>query len=395
MGTEYSDHLEFSFTDITFLDFDNIIAVYGYNGLVRTSDGGKSWIDTNYFDPSFNYTKIMSYGDNVFVGGASSEYIGISRDKGNSWNLQQIQIEIDSVDKYENIYIFPPKEFDGNLYLPVFLLDEIEFMSTLSYHKHCLYLKSTDSGETWENFLLLDEYEVSTDFVIHNGELFLQATDYTFKDVLVNKPNGDGVDTLFVATPHRKIMAVDLSDGTNRTIVDTAVLNMPSISNLDIINSDIMASANTKSYKSSDFGKSWFEEKRITKEGEVSLFFDLARTTSTKGMAVGLSCFATLEPATSVSEHNPLTSEIAVYPNPAGKDDEITIDIKAHEAGKYTLQLTALDGSECNIKQTETLSAGLNRVSLNENKELASGIYILSIYKEGQFVAAQKVVISE
>ncbi len=381
-------------TDIKYLDKDNILAICGFNNFLQSTDGGKSWIDTSYFDDSFAYNEINSYDSLVIVASATDKFMGISNDLGKTWRLQAINIELNQERQYDDTIIYTPKMRNDTLYTLVHLRHRVPFKSQLELLTDNLFMYSTDKGKNWQKMFKIDDLGLSINYVIDDTYFYTQSVDYTFDTVLVYKPDGTGLDTTLSPTPHWQMVKINRHNSKMDVITDSVSFTCGSITNMNKFDDYLFISTFFQSFYSSDYGNTWVKEVWNSNNKTAGMINDFDRVSMSKGFMVGSGKFATLEPATSVSEHNPLTSEIAVYPNPAGKDDEITIDIKANESGKYTLQLTALDGSESNIKQTETLAAGLNRVSLNLSSELASGIYILSIYKEGQFVAAQKVVIS-
>ncbi len=398
--TLYASTIEESFDykrhfiyDVTFLDKDNIIALCGNQQILQTTNGGQSWIDTSYFDSTVHFSNIYSKDSIIMLGGVNNQFV-ISKDMGRTWELKSVDIVTDSNYTYDNTFTLTPVMYQDTLYTIKYLQTKVPFISNLNYFTDCLFLFSTDLGESWESLFFVNEYELSPVFSVDEQFIWGQAGYNIFDTTIVKDPDGN-IDTAHFATGYYEIIKIDKFSGEKTILSDSTSYYWPAIRSMDKFANTLCLSTITSSYISTDFGISWEEEAFYSSSGKTHFFSGIDRVSVSQGMMVGPGYIATLEPATSVSEHNPLTSEIAVYPNPAGKDDEITIDFEAHEAGKYTLQLTALDGSECNIKQTETLSAGLNRVSLNLSTELASGIYILTIYKEGLFVAAQKVVISE
>ncbi len=101
------DFYNYLFTDVKYLDKNNIIALAGYKRMLKTSDQGKTWVDTSYFDDVFPYTKICSRASLVFVAGTSTKFAK-STDTGNTWKLISPEYEIDSVEKYEQILVREP-----------------------------------------------------------------------------------------------------------------------------------------------------------------------------------------------------------------------------------------------------------------------------------------------
>jgi photosystem II stability/assembly factor-like uncharacterized protein len=387
----YPEVANYFFTDIKYIDKNNIIALCGYRSLLKSEDMGITWKESKLSDESFTYNKISAKDSIVFIAGDVDRYAK-STDMGNTWEILEPQYSIDSLEIYEKIKVGKPVFIQDKIYKSIFFFDKANFVSNFKNYIHNVYLESSDNGETWTQFYTNRKVELSEYFVVDEESIFTQTAEYTFKEVLV-KNSKDEIDTVYTATPHYKIVKINRESGEMIVLADSNSMKMNRLNSLRKFGNIICLNMPSGAYISTDNGETWEEEVKMKNFSNRAPFEKVERVSPSKGIALGIGFFATLEPATSVSEHNPLTSEIAVYPNPAGKNDEITIDIKAHEAGKYTLQLTALDGSECNIKQTETLAAGLNRVSLNLSTELISGIYILSIYKEGQFVAAHKVVI--
>ncbi len=382
----------FSFTDINYIDENNIIALFGYYNFLRSTDGGQTWEDSTCVD-SFPYSQVEHLDSCIFLSGASGTHIAISRDLGTTWDLEEINYPIDSISYYDNIFISSIKSHQNTLYMQVFFRKKLPILNTLGYITHNLLMMSTDYGKSWEKLFFNNESVASPVFDIDEKYLYTQYTDYTFDTVLVNSPDGNGIDTAHIATPHSQLVKIDKFSGKYETVADSLSMPLSDIIDISIFDNSITVSTMFKSFISTDNGISWFEEMRQTPKPNYSTFNCLSRPTLNKGLAVGLNCFATLHPTTSVTEKINTLQNISVYPNPVTVGSKINLEFDAKEAGIYSYQLCSVEGRIIDIETRSFFPSGKASVSLELSSELAKGVYILSILESGNIIAAQKIIV--
>ncbi len=392
MDSKFPSPLHFNFNDIDYIDQNNIIAVYGYYNYLRTSDAGKTWIDTTCVE-DFPFSAVTHLDSCIFLSGASGSHIATSRDLGRSWELQEISYSIDSISRYDNIVISKPQAYKDTLYLQIYFKEKLSIYNTLGSIIHNLFMRSTNFGQTWETMYFNSGSESSPVFAIDNDYFYSQYTDYSFDTVLVNSPDGNGIDTAYIADPHRQIVKIDKLSGDFTTLADSISLPMYILNSIIVQGNTIAVSSLSESYISTDNGMTWETEKILSPKPNYASLFSISRPTISKGMALGSYCFATLQPATSVIQRQDIIDNISIYPNPANAAVTLNLEFDAKEAGVYSYKLSTIEGRAFTIGSQSFLSSGVNNEELQLGSNLAPGAYFLSIMKDGEVVASEKVIV--
>ncbi len=285
----YPDFYNYLFTDVKYLDKNNIIALAGYKRMLKTSDQGKTWVDTSYFDDAFPYTKICSRDSLVFVAGTSTKFAK-STDMGNTWKLISPEYQIDSVEKYEQILVREPVFYNDKLYMSIIFKDKVEFLSNMKYFVDNIYLESTDDGETWEQLFTNKNAIASTFYAVNEESIITQTTEVTFEDLLIHSPQG-GIDTVQDATPHYKIVKYNKNSGDLVILADSNSINMQNLNSLSMFDNVLCLNSVSGTYISTDSGVSWTEEVKAKNFSSSAPFNSIERISPNKGMAVGIGFF--------------------------------------------------------------------------------------------------------
>lgn len=220
-------------TDIKYLDKNNILAICGFNKFLQSTDAGKTWIDTSYFDDSFAFNEINSYDSLVIVASATDKYMGISNDLGKTWRLQAIDLNLSQERQYDDTIIYTPKMRNDTLFSLVHLRQKVPFKSQLELFTDNLFMYSTDQGENWQNMFKIVDLELSINYVIDDNYFYTQSVDYTFDTVLVYKPDGTGLDTTLSPTPHWQMVKINKYSSKMDVITDSVSFTCGSIMNMN------------------------------------------------------------------------------------------------------------------------------------------------------------------
>ncbi len=399
--TVYYEDMDISFTElfeqaimnVKYLDKNNIIAITGYNNFLQSTDGGNAWVDTCYFDDSFAFSNISCFDSLVFVGGLSDRFIGISTDIGHTWSIKEININLDKQQQYEDTIIYTPNMFNDTLYALVHLRRKVPFLSQLNFFTDNLFLISTDKGESWVKSFKIDSMELSKCYAIDDKYFYTQSLEYSFEKILLKNPNGGDPDTAYTPTPHRQILKIDKFSGEIDILTDSLSFTFGSIIEFNKFSNYLCISTLYNSFYSSDYGTTWIEENWNSLGKNASIINDYERLSMSKGFLVGNSKFATLQPITSVLQKQNAIQNISVYPNPISSGSKLNLEFEAQGSGVYSYKLSSLDGRSMQIDSQDYLSTGKAFTAIELGNDFATGVYILSIMKDGEVVAAKKVIL--
>ncbi len=384
---------QYLISDIKYLDENNILAIYGYRNFLQSTDGGKSWIDTSYFDDSFAYNEISSFDSLVIVAGATDQFMGISKDLGKTWTLQEIDLMIDNNREYIDTTIYSPKNYKDTLFTFVHLRHKVPFTSQLTYLLDNIFMFSIDEGKSWQKLYTIDDLALSNCYAIDDNYFYTQSVDYSFDTVLVYKPDGTGLDTTLSPTPHWQMVKINKYSGNIEVMTDSLSFTCGVIIEMNKFDDYLCISTPFKSFYSSDYGDTWIKEEWNSSNKSAGMINDYERLSMSKGFMVGNSKFATLQPSTSVLQKQNAIKNISVYPNPISSGSKLNLEFEAQESGVYSYKLNSLDGKSMQFDRQDYLSTGKAFTTIELGSDFATGVYILSIMKDGEVVAAKKVIV--
>ena len=87
-----------------------------------------------------------------------------------------------------------------------------------------------------------------------------------------------------------------------------------------------------------------------------------------------------------------ITQKVRIYPNPALRSQKINIEFESKQ-GKVTVKLFSLDYKLINAKEYEATN-GINRISFFINPRLSSGMYIIQLFDEMNYlVNAERLIV--
>ncbi len=387
---DVNDYIEYAFTDIEYLDRENIIATYGYHNILRSSDGGATWSDTAFPDSTFQFLR-MTYNDgSLFLGESSSPRYAVSENLGKSWVVKNINIQIDSIDNYSKISYQTPIKFNDTLYTLIHLKSQPTFKSNLSYITTSLLICSADDGNTWKKLVLTKEMGIVSNFTICEDKILTQLINFTFEKNIIELPDNGGIDTFYISTTHRQIVSFDKLDGTSSTLVESSIMQTGDLIGIRYYGQGLLSMTTVgASYISKDYGNTW-EWEEVNKK---TMNSKIARPAINKGIIIGDYVLGTLQPTTSVLQKQNAIQNISVYPNPISSGSKLNLEFEAQESGVYSYKLSSLDGRAMQIERQDYLSTGKAFTAIELGNDFATGVYILSIMKDGEVVAAKKVIL--
>ncbi len=383
-------HPQLLVQDLIVADTNKMTMLYQFSKILYTEDAGITWDTVKIDNEKFVGTSNLKlWGDYLVAGNRNDSTIAYSADLGKSWTKIPVSFDYETEEEIT-------EEMTG---IPYFKGDDIilnKHYKTLSYRfadaeqeYTVQFLKSSDKGVTWTEIASIPYNEVLNYEIGNDGNIYTVSSDriaddtvsyagqkYIFSDrisfLLKIDPNTSKVDTLFT---------FDAKD-------------IEQCQKLEIFDNKFVASFYNKIYVSDDYGSSFRLEKFSNDKEETNFeILSTSRPIFEKGMLIGNNIFGKINYPVSVEDSRYFVEKISLYPNPSTSAGTLNLEFDAKEAGVYSYKLSTIDGRAFTIGSESFLCAGVNNLELQLGSNLAPGAYFLSIMKDGEVVATEKVIV--
>lgn len=379
---------------------DTILLLFNNQFIKKSTNNGETWEERRWQEKSYwpksnrlEYRNdILTFNSRIHFNELQLDTIVYSTDFGDTWNYVHVEGEDTSGEQIRGKSIGCPYIMGDTI-----IIHKRHDCATFKYGNetegNLQFLKSTDMGENWEEFAFIKYNEIEDYEFGNDGKIYTIASYRYIKDSLIM-----GNSKIYTPDWNSNFLRIDPISGKVDTLFQFVEADLEKCEDLILFEDKIIARFWNKIYVSDDGGNSWIAEKAPLGAEEFNFGIQsMARPRFERGMLIGYTSsdckIGKIEYPVSVNESRYYIEDFTAYPNPVASGNTVNLEFDARESGMYSYKMNSMIGSEFDLGSSEYHSVGRVSIALPIRSDLANGSYIISVLKDGEVVAAKKIII--